>query len=107
MPTVAGNKGNLSTYSSFHYDVHFLGNNPPSLSTLTGAPMFDSIRNLLGVQPRRTELQSFVSPCSEGARQQEREGEKATETKTGENIQVLDLNHIFCDRNHFLHCKLK
>lgn len=35
-------KGNVSTYSSFHYDAHLLSNNPPSLSALIGALMFDS-----------------------------------------------------------------
>lgn len=41
-----GTKGNLPTYSNFHYDAHLLSNNPPSLSALTGALMFDSTQYL-------------------------------------------------------------
>lgn len=40
-----GTKGNLPTYSSFHYDAHLLSNNPP-LSALTGALMSDSTGSL-------------------------------------------------------------
>lgn len=44
--TAGGTKGNLPIHSSFHYNAHLLSNNPPSLSALTEALMFDSTQYL-------------------------------------------------------------
>lgn len=113
--TAGGIKANLPTYCHFHCDAHLLSNNP-SLSTLTGALMFDSAQYLSqGYNPGglcHPYLSiSILEWRSEAARERSKVG-KPLRRKTGEKVQVLQRNHIgvvgfFCDRNSLLYYKLK